>query len=160
TLKERLDGFKPGTKVFFKAEKQGGKEVVVGLALDAPAQPAADTAKLKPLTELGREKYQGYQGGLYPEGKNERPAAHEAAGLALAKQVQPLDADGKPAKDGKVVLLSVGMSNTTQEFSAFKRIADADMDRNASLVLVDGAQGGMTAARIRNPDDNDAGTKF
>src|SRR5205823_2813138 len=64
--------------------------------------------------------------------------------------VQPLDRDGKPAKDGKIVLLSVGMSNTTQEFSTFKRLADADNQKNPDLVIVDGAQGGMTAARIKD----------
>ena len=52
---------------------------------------------------------------------------------------------------GKIVLLSVGMSNTTQVFSAFKRIADKDPAKNPALVIVDGAQGGMTAARIQDP---------
>jgi hypothetical protein len=123
-------------------------------------QPKFDTSKLKTLHELGTEKYQGFAGGLYPEGKNERPKDHEAAGLALAKAVRPLGTDGKPAADGKIVLLSVGMSNTTQEFSAFKRAADADKEKNPDLVLVDGAQGGMTAARIKNPDDKGTGAKF
>src|SRR5207245_5542582 len=117
------------------------------------AIPKVDTSKLTPLTELGTAEYQGFQGGLYPGGKNERPAAHEATGIALAKQVQPLGADGKPSADGEIVLLSVGMSNTTQEFSTFKRIADADQDKNPKLVIVDGAQGGMSANRITHPED-------
>ena len=61
---------------------------------------------------------------------------------------------------GKVVLLSVGMSNATQAFSTFKRLADADEDRDPALVLVDGAQGGMTAARIKDADDKASGTKY
>src|SRR5205807_5801244 len=89
-----------------------------------------------------------------------RPAAHEAAGLELAKQVQPLDAEGKPGADGKIVLLSIGMSNTTQEFATFKRSADAGPDKNPKLVIVDGAQGGMSANRIVNPEDNGSGTRF
>jgi Cu/Ag efflux protein CusF len=165
-LKERLQGFKEGSAVMFKTEKREGKEVLVGLKLDdgkpAPPreQPKVDTSKLKPLTEMGSEEYQGHKGGLYPDGKNERPAAHEAAGLALAKQVQPLDSDGKPSADGKIVLLSVGMSNTTQEFSVFKRSADRDEDKNPKLVVVDGAQGGMSANRILKTDDNGTGTRF
>jgi hypothetical protein len=145
--------------------------VVIGIMLFAdvlPAQrdngraaiPKVDTSKLRPLTELGTGEYHGFQGGLYPGSKNERPAAHEAAGLALAKQVQPLGTDGKPSADGKIVLLSVGMSNTTQEFSAFKGIADSDRDKNPKLVIVDGAQGGMTANRIMDPEDNSSGTQF
>jgi hypothetical protein len=132
--------------------------VTIG-AVAAPAQPKFDTSRLKALPSLGTEKYQDYPGGLYPDGKNERPKEHEAAGVTLAKSIRPLGGDGKPAADGKIVLLSVGMSNTTQVFSAFKRIADADRDKNPDLVIVDGAQGGMTAARIKSAD-GDSGTKF
>lgn len=120
------------------------------LFIAAPQPPKFDTSKLKPLPELGTEKYQTFEGGLYPGGTNTRPAEHEAAGLALAKQIEPLNAEGKPARDGKVVLLSVGMSNTTQEFSAFKRIADQDKEKHPNLVIVDGAQGAMTATRIKD----------
>jgi lysophospholipase L1-like esterase len=133
--------------------------VVLAITLFAEVLSAQNTSKLTPLNELGTAKYQGFQGGLYPGGKNERPAAHDAAGIALAKQVQPLAADGKPSADGKIVLLSVGMSNTTQEFSTFKRIADADPEKNRKLVIVDGAQGGMSANRIMNPDDK-SGSQF
>jgi Cu/Ag efflux protein CusF len=153
---------KPGDAVMFKADVRGGKSVLVGLKAGVggkeqpgarPAAPKAELAKLKALTTLGTEKYQGYEGGLYPGGSNDRPKEHEAAGLAAAKQVVPRGPDGTPAPGGKVVLLSVGMSNTTQEFSTFKRMADADKDKNPSLVIVDGAQGGMTAARIKDADN-------
>jgi hypothetical protein len=52
------------------------------------------------------------------------------------------------------VLLSIGMSNTTQEFSVFKSMADADPAKNPKLVIVDGAQGGMAANVITNPADS------
>ncbi len=158
TVAERLKRFKGGEAVFFKPERQDGKDVLWGMKLieegrPPAALPRADTSGLKPLPELGTGEYKGFPGGLYPEGKNERPAAHETVGVALAKEVRPLDADGKPAADGKVVLLSVGMSNTTQEFSRFKQLADGDADRGPRLVIVDGAQGGMSAARIVDPDE-------
>jgi hypothetical protein len=156
--------FAPGAAVMFKSSTKNGQTVLVGLkageAKGGQPQPKFDTSKLKTLHELGTEKYQGYAGGLYPEGKIERPKDHDTAGLALAKAIRPLGADGKPAAVGKIVMLSVGMSNTTQEFSAFKRVADADKEKNPDLVLVDGAQGGMTAARIKNPDDKGSGAKF
>jgi hypothetical protein len=146
--------FRAGAPVMFKTARNDGKEILQGVKLGAnPVRqppPKVDLAGLKPLTEMDKGEYKGSPGGLYPDGANERPAAHEKAGLALAKQVQPLDADGKPAKDGKIVLLSVGMSNTTQEFSVFKQIADKDEGKNPHLVLVDGAQGGMTAAAIQD----------
>jgi Cu/Ag efflux protein CusF/lysophospholipase L1-like esterase len=158
-------GFKEGALVMFKVVNQGDKALLVGVRLVGPGAagqpiPKVDTSKLKPLTEMGTEVYQGYKGGLYPGGKNQRPAAHEKAGLSLAKGVQPLDADGKPHADGKIVLLSVGMSNTTQVFSAFKRLADADAAKNRRLVIVDGAQGGMTALRIQDPENPKGGAQF
>lgn len=156
---------KEGAAVLFKAGDRGGKKVLIGLRLaDGRAGPGklprADTSKLKPLTELGGDEYRGFPGGLYPGGKNERPAAHEAAGLALARQVRPLAADGTPDPRGKIILLSVGMSNTSQASQGFEKLFRADPDRNPAVAFVNGAQGGMTAARIRDPEDGGAGQKY
>jgi hypothetical protein len=159
-VKERLKSkdLKEGAAVFFKPATKDGKAVLVGLKLAGnnqgnqppPSIPKVDTSKLIPLIESGEKEYNGFKGGLYPNGKSVRPEAHEAAGVALAEKVQPLDAGGKPNPNGKVVLLSVGMSNTTQEFSLFKQLADRDKDKDSRLVIVDGAQGGQTAALIQN----------
>ena len=151
----RSKELKEGADVLFLSAMRDGKMVLVGMRLGGPQVPPRppmfDSSKLKPLTELGKDTYHEFTGGLYPDGKNNRPAAHETAGVALAKKVKQTD--------GKIVMLSVGMSNTTQEFSTFKRLADADQDRNPNLVIVDGAQGGMTAARIRNVKDT-SGERF
>jgi hypothetical protein len=101
-----------------------------------------------PLNSLGAGLYKGKQGGLYPSGSNVRPAAHAGAGFQLARSISALDANGQPNANGRIVLISVGMSNTTQEFSTFKPMADADVVKNPRLVIVDGAQGGMSADRI------------
>src|SRR6266851_3549298 len=43
---------------------------------------AADTSlPLVPLNDLGTGTYLGFQGGLYPNGSNVRPATHDAAGV-------------------------------------------------------------------------------
>src|SRR5262249_23644765 len=93
-VKERLATLKEGAEVEFKPARRGGKDVLAGIKA---AEPKADTSKFKALNELGKDEYKGYKGGLYPDGKNERPEWHEKAGLALAKKVQPLGADGKPS---------------------------------------------------------------
>jgi hypothetical protein len=162
--------FKSDAAVMFKVGKVEGKRGILdGLKLVGPdgankpgGRPPAkvDTAALKPLTELGTGKYQEFEGGLYPGGSNMRPAEHEATGLALAKTIEPLAADGKPNPNGRIVLLSIGMSNTSQEFSAFQQIARNDRSLNPRLVLVNGAQGGMTAAAIQDPEDRNRGTEF
>jgi hypothetical protein len=107
------------------------------------AKPFLD---LVPLTDLkGEARYKGQDGGLYGAGRNTPPKGHLEAALREAAKVRPLDAEGKPSPDGKVVLISMGMSNTTQEFRAFMRLARMDRDLSPSLELVDGAQGGMDA---------------
>ncbi len=115
--------------------------------------PPRDSVGLTPLTELGSETYQTDEGGLYPGGGNQPPEAHLQAGLARAERIAPLGPDGKPAPDGKIVLLSIGMSNTTQEFQAFMEAARGDAELNPAVVLVDGAQGGQAADVTADPAD-------
>lgn len=118
-------------------------------AVEAPAGPSRGTADcartstgLTPLTDfVGKRLYRGYRGGLYPNGRNRPTAAYLRAGLNQAKRVRRVG--------GQVVLLSIGMANATDEFTAFKRIADADPSTNPSLLLVDGAQNGGDAERIK-----------
>jgi hypothetical protein len=156
---------KEGVTVMFLARERDGKQVLLGMRL--PARGGAvgerinfDTSKMKPLTELGTGKYHGYEGGLYPGGKNERPAAHEKAGLQLARQVVPRDSAGKPKDDGTIVLLSVGMSNTSQVSNGFEQALRAADGINPRLRFVNGAQGGMTAQAIQDPDDGGRGRKY
>ncbi len=110
---------------------------------------------LIPINDLKSGYYKNYQGGFYPSGSNVRPFRHDSLGLAFSKQILPLDINGNvDTSKGKYVFLSIGMSNTTQEFSKFKSIADLDPIKNQKLVIVDGAQGGQTAAIISNPAAN------
>ena len=123
-------------------------------AATGPAQGGKDSVGLVPLTELGMGKHKGEDGSLYGDGKNKPPPAHAAAAAKEVAKIRPLDADGKPSADGKVALLSVGMSNTTQEFSRFKQLADSDPKKSPQLVIVDGAQGGQAAAQWATSSDS------
>jgi hypothetical protein len=100
---------------------------------------------LTPLTDL-KDAYKGQSGGLYGDGRNDPPAALLSAAKAAATRIKPLDREGGASPDGKIVLLAIGMSNTTQEFSRFKQIADRDPGKSPGMVIVDGAQGGQDAA--------------
>jgi len=68
------------------------------------------------INDLGAGCYLSFQGGLYPGGSNQLPTSHLGAGVAAAARIQPLNVNGGPDPTGKFVLLSIGMSNTTQEF--------------------------------------------
>jgi hypothetical protein len=115
-------------------------------ATPSPTPTIVDLLAPKALTDMTAfERYHGEDGGLYGGGSNVPPPAHYQAALAELAKIQPLDATGKPAAGGAVGLISIGMSNTTMEFSVFKTLADKDPLKSPSLKIVDGAQGGQTA---------------
>jgi hypothetical protein len=120
-------------------------------------QCGADTVRVA-LTDLGGCHYRGYAGGLYPNGSNAPPAAHRAEGLRRAALVRPLDVNGNPASNGRIVFLSIGMSNGTQEFcggagyvtcQSWSFLARANADPavdHTTLAIVNGARGGQVAS--------------
>ena len=128
----------------------------------APPAPA-----FVPLTDMGSATYLGFSGGLYPGGARTPPAQHDGVGRARASTVRPLDVNGNVAAAGKYVLLSIGMSNTTQEFCSSssappcdawtfvgQALADAAVEKT-SLEFVNGAAGGRTASAWDSPTDPD-----
>ena len=108
---------------------------------------------LKPLTEMTAEdKYKGEDGGLYGGGYDEPPPKHQAAVRKELAKIVPLDAEGNPSKDGKIILLSLGGRHPTEDFSSFKKTVDADPEKSPSVVIMDGALGGQGPPKDgRNP---------
>lgn len=127
-----------------------------------PNPTAGDTIGV-PLSALNRRTYLGFAGGLYESGANTPPDDHSAVGAARARIIRPRDTNGALQPDGKIVLLAIGMSNTSQEFcgvnvtvncvtGSFMQLAATDAAVNKStLVLVNGAQGGMDAGEWTSP---------
>jgi hypothetical protein len=70
--------------------------------------------------------------------------------MAHAMAVQPRMADGTLDPSSKIVLLSIGMSNTLAEFDQLKRDVDTDPAKSEHLVLVNGAQGGQDAEAMKS----------
>jgi hypothetical protein len=113
-----------------------------------------------PLIDLGSNEYirmdgtpTGQIGGLYPGGSNQRPPQNEAAGLAVAQQVVPLDTAGNPdPANGRIVMISVGMSNASLEFGRFTDNANHDSRINSKLVILNTALSNATAPYWSDPD--------
>ncbi len=106
-----------------------------------------------PLFDLGSELYQGMQGGLYPGGLNVPPSAHASAGLAIADNIRPFNANGEVDEaNGAIVLVTIGMSNTRIESELFVDLGSADPEKNPRLTLVNGALSDASADRIADPD--------
>ena len=117
----------------------------------ATLEPRASVG-LTPLTEMtAADRYKGEDGGLYGGGKNEPPEAHLEAARSETMKIEPLDAGGTPAANGTIALVSISMSNATQEFSLFKQLADQDPKKSARVTLVDCAQGGQAMAQWVDP---------
>ena len=108
---------------------------------------------LKPLTDMTAEdRYEGEDGGLYGKGSNEPAEALQKQTSEILKRFQPLYSDGKPFARGTIALVSISMSNATQEFSVFKSIADHDPRKSEKVTIIDCAQGGQTMAAWAQPE--------
>lgn len=147
----------PGAEVTVTVERGDRGPTIQAIRLGRrPAAEPPSTGKssvgFKPLTEMTAEdRYKGEDGGLYGGGRNEPPEAHQAAARKVTAQIVPRDAEGKPSPEGRIVLVSLSMSNATQEFSVFKSMADADPERSPRLTIVDCAQGGQAMAQWADP---------
>jgi PKD repeat protein len=112
---------------------------------------------IAPLPEMAFTTYASNKGGLYPNSLNTRPPAHEAAGIAIANAIQPLDSAGTVnTNTGKIGLLSIGMSNVTQEWATkpganhFTSQATNDPSLNPQVVIADGGISGQDAVDWTN----------
>ncbi len=108
------------------------------------ASVSGDSLGIVPLTDLHSGMYKGVEGGLYPGYRNTPPPMHARAGTEIADAIVPLDAEGRSSSAGKIVFLSIGYSNWTQEFGAFAERAMNDPERNPSVVVIDGAVGAQS----------------
>lgn len=115
-----------------------------------PPQPGSVLTTPTPLIDFGTATYRGTTGGLYTTG-NQRPPAHDAAGISIAQNIRPLNTAGNQDNvNGKVVWVSIGMSNTTQQVQTFLQLMDTFANKHQKLLLVDGAQGGQDIVAINN----------
>src|SRR6185436_4879421 len=81
------------------------------LAEPATAQNCANNdVGVRPLDDLRTHDYLGSQGGLYPKGQNACPPEHQRDGIAIGREIVPLDAEGKPSEHGKIGVAAIGFS--------------------------------------------------
>lgn len=141
--------------------------VVLAIAAGGEVARAAAGEAMVPIIDLGPGLYLGqFEGGLYPGGSNTIPAAHAAEGLARSDAITPRGTDGSPDPNGKIVVLSVGMSNTRSEFCGTGWLTEnclvgtfmgeavqiPNINR-ADLYLVNGATAGQSADTWIDPNN-------
>jgi Spy/CpxP family protein refolding chaperone len=117
------------------------------------------------------QKYLGQFEGFLYHGSNVPPPAHDAKGREAAAQVKPLDKNGDPNANGKIVLLSIGFSNPNlkwcgpqlqqpqycREESFTKQALASPKTNKSSLLILNGAMGGQPTRVWGNPNGRDYG---
>jgi hypothetical protein len=146
---------KEGIDVVVTVDTRASGPVITAIRLGTlatpPPQPRASVG-LTPLTDMtATDRYKGEDGGLYGNGRNQPPAVHLEAARAETVKIAPLDAEGRPSPAGTIALVSISMSNATQEFALFKQIADADPMKSPRVTIVDCAQNGQAMAQWVHP---------
>lgn len=141
-LKRAMEARKSGQG----AQPQGGG----GNSRAMLSRPHVDLIPLDEMTAA--QKHEGEEGGLYGDGQNAPPPAHQQAAEAALRRIRPLDVQGKPDPNGKIAFISISMSNATQEFSLFKSRADADPAKSPRVAVVDCAQGGQAMGEWVDPN--------
>lgn len=125
-------------------------------------------APMVPLMDMGTSTtYYGLTGGLYADGSDTMPSDHETAGLAVSNGIVPLDTNGNPSPTGKIVLMSIGASNQSQEWcgradkcetpsspSFMSSVAASTSVNHTTLEVVNGAQSGQSIAFWMDPDSH------
>ncbi|MBS1745460.1 MAG: hypothetical protein JST21_04755 [Bacteroidetes bacterium] len=115
------------------------------------------TATLTPLNDLGKRKFKGYIGGLYPNGVNHPTGTYAQDLLKICKKLIPLDTLGNPSpQNGKIIFGSIGWSISGQNIVALKNKTLGNPLTNPQLLLYNFSEGKGQARinNIMNPDDN------
>jgi len=123
-------------------------DIVLIVALMVQEKPSFDPSTLRPFTERAvfMDKYET---GLYPGGKNDMPADHRRAGERIAATLRPLDVDGNPSADGKILAVTVGHSNCAMYFGALqKRLKQNASQLHPRFELLNAAVGGQQLPEI------------
>jgi hypothetical protein len=134
---------------------------------NTPSSPSitSNTAPI-PLTTPGNHTYKGFSLGLYPEGNN-IPEDHLERGLEASSRITPRLPDGTPSDEGIYILMSAGMSNTSQQFcnppgfdllqcrdhSFMNLVRESGLVNRQHLRLVNGARGLHAVDDWNNPGD-------
>lgn len=92
----------------------------------------------KPIIDMSvNEIYNNQEGGLYGNGMNTPPTLHKQAALTELSKIKPLDANGNPSSNGKIGVISVGMSNTRMIWSTFIETIAANYGINTDIGYLD-----------------------
>ncbi len=91
------------------------------------------------------------EGGLYGGGHNRMPEPWRSRVAEAVRGIRPLNREGQPDPNGRIVLASFSMSNASMEFEMFEAFAMTAAERSPAVIVVNCAQGGQAMAEWAAP---------
>ncbi len=137
-------------RVIALGDRQGGNQP----ARRNDGKPVSpDTKSLKPLNELGTAKYQVSRAAFIRAGpKRTAEGNTKRRDSSWRSRCNRSTFKVSLIRAEIIVLLSIGMSNTSQSSQGFQRALSEASNLNPRVQFVNGAQGGMTAFAIQEPE--------
>jgi hypothetical protein len=126
--------------------------ILLSSVISLSAQTNGDPAYV-PINDLGKDLFQGRQGGLYPNGSNTMPESHQKGFSSQVALIKPLDSNGSPSANGKIAFALVGASSPKIEFPYIEERARSLPNINANLAFVNIGQGGLTYEKLLDASD-------
>ncbi|CAN5501533.1 hypothetical protein BH10BAC2_BH10BAC2_28670 [soil metagenome] len=112
-----------------------------------------DTVKI-PLTDLGSGTYNGWVGGLYPNGDN-MPSGDYAQDLTdVASSIIPLDVNGIFSSSGKIGFISIGASTCSIMMNNLRKKTKRSSLTNPQLLTANCTGGGESIQEINDTISN------
>jgi hypothetical protein len=106
------------------------------------------------LTDLSKNKFEGFTGGKYAYGSNSIPAAHGQYGINQAKKIVPLNQFGQiDSINGKIGMLVLGYSTAAMTGRFVRDINHLNNEGN-NLEIIIGAQGGRDINYMTDSSSN------
>jgi len=90
-----------------------------------------------PINDLGKGIFNGYTGGLYPNGSNSPGGTYASDLLKVCRNIIPLDTFGNPSTNGNIEFISLGWSIGGQNMKVLKQKTSGNPLTNPKLSLVD-----------------------
>lgn len=95
-----------------------------------------------PIADLGKNTFNGYTGGKYPDGENAIPAEHFKTGMKMSMRIQPLNTSGEiDTSNGSIGFLILGFSTAAMTGRYFRNLSSV-MHIQENVKIIIGAQGG------------------
>lgn len=139
--------------LFVTCTKENNNQIVT--ANEESNSIAVELPPLIPLNDLGTGSFQGYQGGLYPGGKNNPSGTYANDLLSTSNSIVPIDVLGNSAPtNGYIVFISLGGSTGGKNMTALIDKTKDNPLTNSRLKLMNGNQPAQRATLSGIADPN------